>query len=305
VRAGPSFVEALVLTAAGLRQAFRADSVDPSSGAAQDTVKHHMLRRRRFAKLRDTMKRTKSNRKVLDMMESVRAESSVFSIHPDSAFHLYWSSLLLATMVYLVLVTPLRVLWQCGRRPDADTRCSLADVRAWSLDLAVDYLIDALWVLDLFLNLCCFAFHDTQGSTNTVTTAVAAISHRYLRTSRALVDIVASLPLDLLGLSTGRYSLYRFVKLLRVHSVGAVLSSLADQLERHCQIRVANSQVNILANGFYAVAMFHVISVAWAIVHHRGSSSTRPVYFDALYWVATTFTTVGCVVASPPLPRVA
>lgn len=42
-------------------------------------------------------------------------------------------------------------------------------------------------------------------------------------------------------------------------------------------------------NAVYCAVMFHLISVGWAIIHFQTSTN----YFDSLYWVATTFTTVG------------
>jgi len=304
VRANPAkFVEALVLDFAGLRKA-TADfeeqvSVSVDDVGARETINTHFQRSERFTLLKESMKKTTSNKKVMAMMEMEIVNTTNFVIEPSSKFHSYWDLLKIVGLTYLSIMIPERIRRQysCSRTVEQATSNSWCDsytdddASMWHMDLIVDYLVDLLFLADIALNYKAFAFEEIgEDGRDLLNSNPEAIAQRYRKSFRFVVDVAASAPFDIFGLipAVGRFSLLRLTHLGRIVLFPKFLSELQEHLEKGRDISIKGDTLSFVSILFSTVVIFHWTAVVWSIMHFEGQD-----YPTSLYWVVTTFTTVG------------
>jgi len=300
VRANPAkFVEALVLDFPGLRKA-TADfddqvSVSTDDVGARETINMHFQRSERFTLLKESMKKTTSNKKVMAMMEMEIVNNNNFVIEPSSKFHTYWDILKIASLAYLSVMIPERIRLQygCSRNID-DNGCSSYnddDGSMWHMDIILDFMVDLLFIVDILLNYKAFAFEEIgEDGRDLLNSNPEAIAERYKKSVRFIIDVAASVPFDIFGIipAIGRYSLLRLTHLVRIALFPKFLSELQEHLEKGRDISIKGDTLSFVSIIFSSFVIFHWTAVVWSMMHFNGNN-----YHTSLYWVVTTFTTVG------------
>mmetsp|Transcript_36869 Transcript_36869/g.74859 ORF Transcript_36869/g.74859 Transcript_36869/m.74859 type:complete len:986 (-) Transcript_36869:270-3227(-) len=306
VRTAATFVEALVLPYAQLQPIlgrFR-DSVRLShdDAAVQATVREHSQRTQKLMKLRSSVGGARKNRKVMEMMDTksvANMTNEFLVIYPSSPFHQIWDFLKLIALLYVSIMIPLRIFLQCAARDDLSSRCRIFDdCRAWRLDFCGDYVVDVFFLVDMFLNYRCFAFSDISSEgRSTLQSRPEAIRGRYLNSSRCVMDVFASTPVDFFSIFFGRHSLLRLNRLLRIFLFDTYIVEAQQHLEQSKnKVSLSTGTTSVAKTAFSVVVIFHFVSVIWGILHFRQSEISQNAsvqYLHSLYYVVTTFTTVG------------
>ena len=200
----------------------------------------------------------------------------------------------LLALLYLCFMIPYRIMLQCDARQSDVQRCTLRDCIGWRPDLFVDYLSDIFFLVDIALNYRCLAFNDIQDGREVLNTSPEAIMQRYRTSNRFVVDVIGSCPVDLLGIPFGGYyTVLRMTHFARIGLLDTYIAELRDHLVEGRDIHLSSGEVSIAKNGFYILVIFHFIAVIWGVLHFRDPSESP--YLDAMYWVVTTFTTVGYI----------
>lgn len=138
-----------------------------------------------------------------------------------------------------------------------------------------------------------FLLLHAQGGRDFINKSREAIWKRYRATHRFRLDSACLLPIDVIAVGLGGYfSLFRCSRFLRVSLMGAYVSDLVDHLKRCRGTVVSSAQSSMATSAFNIIVMFHVFTVMWSILHFVPTTAGA-MYWDALYWVVTTFTTVG------------
>ena len=269
-------------------------SVSTDDVGARETINMHFQRSERFTLLKESMKKTTSNKKVMAMMEMEIVNRNNFVIEPSSKFHTYWDILKIVGLAYLSIMIPERIRRQYGCSRNDDDGCSSYnddDGSMWHMDIIVDLMVDLLFMVDILLNYKAFAFEEIgEDGRDLLNSNPEAIAERYKKSVRFVIDVAASVPFDIFGLipAIGRYSLLRLTHLVRIALFPKFLSELQEHLEKGRDISIKGDTLSFVSILFSSFVIFHWTAVVWSMMHFNGAN-----YLTSLYWVVTTFTTVG------------
>jgi hypothetical protein len=111
-----------------------------------------------------------------DREEGKTSKYERFIIHPYSLFRRYWDVSTMLFLFYIVMIVPYRIAF---------------NVEATGFALGLSRLVDAIFIIDIFLN---FATGYTLGSA--VILKPKKIAYKYM-TSFFLIDVISGFPLDL------------------------------------------------------------------------------------------------------------
>lgn len=109
----------------------------------------------------------------------------------------------------------------------------------------LDYFADLLYLFDIFFN-----FRTGFLEEGVLQTDPMRLRHHYMNTTRFYVDLLCLIPLDILYLSIGFYSIFRIFRLVKVYK----LIDILDRTERH--INYPNA-FRILVMLHHLFAVFH------------------------------------------------
>lgn len=223
--------------------------------------------------------------------------SARFIIFPDDTFKLIWDIVILVLMMYTITLTPYRVAFI-----DSDTS-------TW---MAIDYLIDSLFMTDVVLN-CFMAYVNTD---EVLVTSHWKIFKNYLKTWM-IFDVASSIPTQAIFENSGwgtllRLSklprLYRLVKILKLVRLFKVLknrnkvlsclecfSKLSIGMERLVYFSLSILAIcHLFACGLYFVASFNSDNVNnWVYKYGIVDLSLEEKYLASVYWTVTTLCTIG------------
>ena len=96
----------------------------------------------------------------------------------------------------------------------------------------LDYAFDVVFLIDMYLRAVVMAFNDIQGGKDVLVIERPAIFSHYIRSLRFKVDLLASLPLSVVGFAIGYYpQLLRISHLLRMFNMSTYLKEFSDYCE--------------------------------------------------------------------------
>lgn len=219
----------------------------------------------------------KSN-KLKDMMEKTEVIFKGFRIQPDSKVHVVWDVVAVLTIMYYSCSFPIRLALYIGSN----------SLRA-SHDLLflLDYAIDFLFLLDLFLRLHVYAYVSYANGRNEVIVDRKQIKAQYIRSEWFAIDLLASIPWDIVSLGTGYYTLYRLPKLARIWQISPLISRLQKNLDECMQRTMTETQLSSIIMFLYSLLIIVWCSSGWNALRYGESG------YHSVYWALTTLTTTG------------
>ncbi len=151
-----------------------------------------------------TVQQKHEEKVALEYLHGTREGKDKMFVHPKGIFYVMWCFLLFLSISYNMFLLPLRIVYLEGY---------FGTSISWSL-LAADYVIDVLYVSDIFLRSYCLGFYDR----NDLVMVRLRILEKYRRRGKPwnqyYLHVVASLPLDSIV----------FVAMLIAHDVSSMVS---------------------------------------------------------------------------------
>ena len=219
----------------------------------------------------------KGHDKLRDMMEQHRAVSKSFTIPPDSKVHLVWDVFEIFAILYYAIESPMRLA---------------SHVRSGNLDalhtsMVLGYVIDALFFVDMILRSTLYSFSTHEHGKTVVVSEPSAIRRRYRSSSKFRVDLLATLPLDILSVWTGGHALCRLPKLLRILHIPMSITSLQTHLDVCLGAKTSETQRSVALMTLYSLLLVVWCSSGWYALRQDETSLV------SVYWTITTLPTVG------------
>lgn len=219
----------------------------------------------------------KGRDKLKDMMEQHSAVSKSFSIPPDSTAHLVWDFFSIFAILFYAIESPIRLA---------------SHVRSGNLDsfhtsMVLGYVIDVLFFADMILRSTLYSFSTHEHGKTVVVSDPSAILRRYRSSPKFRIDLLATLPLDILSVWTGGHALFRLTKLLRILQIPMSISSLQTHLDVCLDAKTSETQRSVLLMMLYSLLLVVWCSSGWYALRQDETSLV------SVYWTITTLTTVG------------
>jgi hypothetical protein len=130
----------------------------------------------------------------------------------------------------------------------------------------VDYATDALLVVDVILNFFVAFMHE-----GLLVLSLSRIRRRYLRSGRLVLDVLSSVPFDLIPLLLGRprvAAALRLLRLLRLLRVRAIFDNWGANFVRY------NANIlRVVKLSFWLLLLTHVIACLWYMVAVAGTAT--------------------------------
>jgi potassium voltage-gated channel Eag-related subfamily H protein 7 len=225
-------------------------------------------------------------------------------VMPDGSFRKYWDCLTCLLLVYTALFTPVQMAFLTDQM-------KLTNIRPWAGVFIVDRIVDAVFILDIFVN-----FRSAYTTHTGVTVFDARdVAWRYM-TSWFAIDIISVLPFELLeftGTGTMNATTLRSVKLirlLRLLKLAKVVraSRIMKRFEANMSIkfgwlRLIKFVLGLCVVGHWNACIWYMVgSIAdpgepswikvqgldWDDYYTAGDR-----YVASLYWAMMTLTTIG------------
>jgi hypothetical protein len=208
----------------------------------------------------------------------------LFMLSPQSRVHVVLASLLIVTIVYTGLLSPIALAYFHGGGLSP----------SWSIPL---HVADTLWLVFILI-VFRSAIHDQRGF---VVVDARRIAGHYARTW-LLVDLLSAWPAFLASEGTAVYSACLVLKLLRTPRLASLISLLQKEYRIHI--------LSPLKWGIMILLLLHGMACLWRLVqcdvglHIASGASHHPdlycedgdwwhTYVSDMYWVTMTLSTVG------------
>ena len=211
-------------------------------------------------------------------MEKTEIIFKGFRIQPDSKVHVIWDVVALLAIMYYSCSCPIRLASYIGSN-------SLRS--SYDLLFVLDYAIDFLFLLDLFLRLRVYAYVSYSNGRNEVIMDRKQIQAQYVRSDWFAIDLLASIPWDIVSLGTGYYTLCRLPKLARIWQISPLLSRLQKNLDECMQRTMTETQLSSIIMFLYSLLIIVWCSSGWNALRYGESG------YHSVYWALTTLTTTG------------
>jgi CRP-like cAMP-binding protein len=265
--------------------------IDTWLSAQQDSldavIENHKKFLSRVIKVRLTIEDLQRKRKMIDMMASLCEESSQYIITPDSIFRPVWSLLVIFGTFYFMLIIPFRILWNINCSKQTYESC----LSQWDWTLVIDYLVDALFLTDVGFNALVFAFPKFESQHEVIVVNRNEIFEKFRSSWRALISVIALVPMDLLALSLGWIQCLRFTKLIWMFLLFENIDNFLNYFERYRKRNLISTEgVTVLSLAIISTFAALYMAIVWCVIHNRG---TGGFFVEALYFCLTTMTTVG------------
>lgn len=187
--------------------------------------------------------------------------------YPEDKIKIIWNVVLIVTVLLSSLIFPYRIL--SGQNP--------FDLLFW--------IITIVFFLDIIVEFFS-AFHKGIN----IITDLKEIKKKYLKTF-FLVDLLAALPLGLIGLLLKRNDIVMIlmgIRLLKLIKIKDAFKSLQDVLDLNPGL------MRLIIFGFWFILIVHFMSIGWLAIgagQREGPFLHR--YIQSLYWCITTIATIG------------
>lgn len=271
------------------------DWLEHHQDALQATIDTHRDFLVKFVKAQSVLEHTGRSKRVIEMMAANSVQISSHIIMPDSCWKLAWDVLIAIAVLYQVFVHPIRILTSMacrGSEPGLDSaevaRICFSRVPA---SMAIDYLLDAVFVADIILHMAVFAYVFFNGEIIVAECNRDKIASRYLSSGRFWRSLLVCVPLDLLALHFGYLQLFRLWKLAALLLLPIVYRDIQGHSDRGTVITLPEGTMSIAQLTLSTAALILWVSVAWALV--QSDVQDQAYWVSAFYWCLTTMTTVG------------
>ncbi|CAF0775118.1 unnamed protein product [Rotaria sordida] len=206
-----------------------------------------------------------------------------FVISTDEPFLFYWLLLLNIFVLYN--------LWFSIARQAFD-QLQQDYSKIWEI---MDYLADAIYFLDIFIQL----------RTGYLEQGLLVYNHyklamNYIRSSRFIFDIISLTPLDILQIKFGSIPILRFPRFLKVYRTFQLYYLQESRTIYPNTYRVLNLFHILLLLGHWLASFYFMVSKAegfvgyWSYPKPIGNfSQLAKMYLRCLYWSTLTLTTIG------------
>ena len=235
-------------------------------------------------------------RKMLALQMAERGKQQLI-IFPFDKFHLFWDPLLIIGTYYMCISVPIRIqltyahaVKECrslsDERGDDDVHgfCKESSELYEGFDpfLVLDYAFDVVFLIDMYLRAVVMAFNDIQGGKDVLVIERPAIFSHYIRSLRFKVDLLASLPLSVVGFAIGYYpQLLRISHLLRMFNMSTYLKEFSDYCEEGLNLVLSAGTMAITSMTISTTVVLIWTSVIWSMIHYKGAEFSRSLYFSS------------------------
>lgn len=243
---------------------------------------------------------TSKNQETIQSLKSIKDEKAKFLVfHPKGRFKLLWNLMITFLLFYTASVLPYRVCF------------NLLQNREWVL---ADLLVDCLFFIDIIINFNT-GIISVSGK---LTYSRTLIAKSYIK-SWFLLDLISCLPLDYVFSSQKQTTIfnkflrilkvtrmYRIIKILRLLKLMRFFRSQFVQTLSHDQFfqsRIKRTFTFLVAICFFVhitgCIWFYVSSAdelnenSWMLKYSMLEKPNTEIYIACIYFVFTTFTTVG------------
>ena len=201
-----------------------------------------------------------------------------FRIYPNSKLNVGWDIFALIGTMYYTVSCPiyLAAFYREGEFKSTSHYVSI-----------IAYVIDACFIIDIFLRMKVYAYVSFESGKNEVIDNRRMMTKCYFTSHKFKLDLVASLPFDVLALYVNQHPGLRLPKIIRALQISELISALQKHLEDSCNIILNETHVSCLLMFLYSVMIIVWISSGWYAIRPNESA------YDAVYWALTTLTTVG------------
>lgn len=206
-----------------------------------------------------------------------------FVFDPAGRLCYYWSMVVSVAFLYNFWVMIYRFAFQEINR---------STIGAW---FTFDYLADLLYALDI-------GFHFRTGylEEGVLQTNSVKLRQFYMNSTMFYIDCLCLLPLDVLYLSIGFYSVLRCFRLVKIYRFWAFL----DRTERHTNypnvFRAFSLTHYVLVIFHWNACLYHIIaknggfgSRDWFFPNEGNCKDTMCEYLHAFYWSTLALSTIG------------
>ena len=236
-------------------------------------------------------------------------ERSPFVISPRTWYMRKWDLVTLVLLLFTAVVTPVEV--------------AFLETSLWSIMFWINRSVDALFVIDIFLNFFVAIVDPEDGQ---LIFHHPTIIKTYLR-GWFTIDVISITPFDLISLifkdgAVGKLKILRVLRLLRLMKLLRILRAGRIFQRLETQYQIDYSQLELVKFVILALMTSHWMACAFGIVADledaeynwmyytafnkytenglltegmdpRGVVSDLEIYFAAFYWSSMTMTTIG------------
>ncbi len=239
--------------------------------------------------------------------EHMKSFQSRWIVLPASTFRRSWDILSLLLLVYVALFTPVQIAFY----GDAMSMCRWEE---WVFVFVLDRIVDAVFILDIFVNFR-QAWLDPGGEVEFDATRAA---QSYLR-GWFFLDVVSVFPFDFIqttcatndvGYNVGSFGrLPKLIRLLRLAKIAKVLRMSRILRRFEATLHIKYGLVRLIKFFVWSLVAAHWVACAWFIVGtldevegwvtsnflssdlHGATVSEQ--YLASMYWSVMTLTTIG------------
>jgi voltage-gated potassium channel len=192
--------------------------------------------------------------KLIKLSETGPAKTSVLQqlrqhLHPDSTFRAVWDCAGFLLLVYYIFSIPLYAAFMFDAKLDMYLRF-----------MALDFLIDAYWFVDILLKAYVFSFKLNMFHDRIVTDGEAILTN-YQKNGHFWYDIVASIPLEMVVITPGirriTILICRLIHLFRVPQVFNYADLVEHHLQKRCGVQLQRALVLLIKAFLFMVIMNH------------------------------------------------
>jgi len=224
------------------------------------------------------MHMTTTSKKLKDMMAKNEITLKGFRIAPSSPIHVYWDIFSLVAILYYATSSPIRFAkyFRSG---------NLRIAYDWFF--LIDYALDLLFMIDVYLRMNVYAFQGFETGHNLTVVDRHQMQENYMRSHWFRVDCIAIIPYDIISIGVGYHTLARIPKLVRIFHVSRIVERLQKNLDDCLHISMNESHVSGSIMLLYSLLIIIWSSSGWNAIR------TDENLFESVYWALTTLTTVG------------
>ena len=304
------FCEVVVLTIQGLSEVIRSSTFrsrfknykghlrGSTDRGAIATKEVYVEKMEKLNKLHESMNKTTN--KMKDMFKQEEDHTKKGIILPNNPFHVYWDLFYLLGIIYLSLVCFVRIDWNYRTG-------TFSFDPSQHFDFLIDFAVDIFFLVDIYLNLRVFAFKQIEFGREVVIQNEQLIQENYTKSIDFKIDVISSLPYDLMAIAFPQYLAYfRLFHLFRVVHLAKIINRLSLHMEDCYEIIVSAGVQASLQMGLATVILSTWTCVGWDVLHYKSTSTActdwsdysdpncdSTTFLKAFYWTFTTFTTVG------------
>lgn len=190
-------------------------------------------------------------------------------ILPDSQFRIYWNYVILASILYFAIKTPIFYSFK-------------NITEGWYI--IPDSIVTLIFLADIII-----IFRSAFYRQGELITDTQVIRKKYFQ-SWFLFDFIATFPFDLVAFFFGlpllgiQLSLLRLFRVPRVYRLFSKISLILSY----------SSHIRFLLFSFWIIVSVNICACGWILINpNDGSVDNVTFYNKAVYWVVTTLTTVG------------